>query len=189
MPETMISPADAKKMIVPIDVAGVRRGMVALLAVPGVADFIRQLLQIVSRVAAKDNPANTLVENGDVLKIYDLVQEQGGMIRAGQPGYREGANYAYGSIPRGDATIQIGPFWPGAEITRSELTQRYLEQDTIYALHETLHLAGTRLFTDEHFAKGLCELLSKPELLPQTSDRFKFSKFWDKELRKRCGVK
>jgi hypothetical protein len=185
MVEEKISPADAGRMIFPIDVAGVRAELARMQSVPDCANFVRQLLEQVSRNAA---PANTLVANGDILKVYDLVQSQKGMVRAGDMarGAIPGANFALGSIGTNDAQIQIGNFRPGLPVTAQELKSMYLKSDASIALHETIHHAGRLVYSDHDLAIVVSMMPGPRPPLPTTVDRFKFSQYWDAELRKHC---
>ena len=180
-----ISPEDAARMIFPIDVQGIRKGLEKLLSNAKCSDFIKELLAETAKHAA---PGNTLVEEGDVLKIYDLVQTQRGMVRAGDTagGAQPGANFALGSVGTGDAQIQIGNFRPGAPVSLQELKELYLKSDVPIALHETLHHAGRLVYSDQEFAIVVSMMGGNRPPLPVTSNRFEFSRYWDKELRKAC---
>jgi hypothetical protein len=172
-------------MIFPIDVAGIRKELERMVSSPKCSEFIKDLLAETAKHAA---PGNTLVEGGDVLKIYDKVQSQKGMVRSGDTahGAAPGANFALGSIATGDARIQIGNFRPGAPLTLDELKEAYLKSDAPIALHETLHHAGRLVYSDQEFAIVVSMMNDNNPPLPNTSDRFAFSNYWDTELRKRC---
>ncbi len=182
MPEIQLNPADIARMIFPIDVAGIRAELARLLERPTCANFVRDLID---QAAANAAPGNTLVEDGDILRIYDLIQEQNGMVRAGAPGSIPGANFATGSIATEDAGIQIGNFVPGVPVTEDELKARYLRADTIIALHETIHHAGRLVFSDQDLAIVVSMMPGTPPI-PQTTNRFAFSSYWDTELRRHC---
>jgi hypothetical protein len=178
-----IKPEDAAKMMLPIDVEGIRKRLEQFLNKPKCADFVKELL---AETAKHAGPGNTLVEEGDVLRIFDLVQTQKGMVRAGDTanGAIPGANFALGSIGTGDAAIQIGNFRPGAELTFEELKAAYLESDAKFSLHETLHHAGRLVYSDQEFAIVVSEMNGNSPPLPTGADRFQFSQYWDKALRK-----
>jgi hypothetical protein len=172
-------------MIFPIDVPGIRKGLEKLLSNAKCSDFIKELL---AETAKHAQPGNTLVEEGDVLKIFDLIQTQRGMVRAGDTagGAQPGANFALGSIGTGDALIQIGVTRPGAPVTLQELKEMYLKTDVPVTLHETLHHAGRLVYSDQEFAIVVSTMGSNRPPLPVTSNRFEFSRYWDTELRKAC---
>jgi len=178
-----IKPEDAAKMMFPIDVEGIRGRLEEFLKKPKCAAFVKELL---AETAKHAGPGNTLVEEGDVLRIFDLVQTQKGMVRAGDTanGAIPGANFALGSIGTGDAAIQIGNFRPGAELTFEELKAAYLESDAKFSLHETLHHAGRLVYSDQEFAIVVSEMNGNNPPLPTGADRFQFSQYWDKALRK-----
>ena len=182
-----ITHEQAKKLIVPIDVKGVRARLVKVLEDPAHAEYIRELLR---RVSATALVGNELVEGGDVLKIFDLIQKQRGMIRAGEPGSHvanTGGNFALGTIAGGDAGIQIGSVVPGETVTFGELKRRYLKSDTAYALHETLHHAGSHLYSDQDFAMAVHTLPGRPSL-PKEPHIAAFSRYWDDDLREVCNL-
>ena len=187
MQEEKILPDDAARMIFPLDAAGIRAEMAKLLGTPKCGAFVRRLLEVVSRNAS---PANTLVEGGDVLKVFDKVMSQKGLVRAGDTahGARPGANFAFGSIQAGDAQIQIGTFRPGAPVTRAELKAMYLKSDTRVCMHETLHHSGCLVYSDQEFAIAASTLNGNTPPLPipppSIDSRFMYSQYWDSELRK-----
>jgi hypothetical protein len=180
-----INPNDAARMIFPIDVEGIRKEMKRMLALPKCAAFVKELLAEAAKHAA---PGNTLVEEGDVLRIYDMVQKQKGMVRSGDTagGAIPGANFALGSIATGDAQIQIGNFRPGVAVTREELKELYLKSDAPIALHETLHHAGRLIYSDQEFAIVVSMMDGNRPPLPASGNRFDYSSYWDTELRKAC---
>ena len=180
-----IEPNDAAKMIFPIDAEGIRKEIEKMLAKEKTSTFIKALL---AGVAAHAAPGNTLVEEGDVLRIFDLVQKQKGFVRAGDTaaGAIPGANFALGSVATGDAQIQIGNFRPGAPLTFQELKDAYLKSDAPIALHETLHHAGRLVYSDQEFAIAVSTMPGITTPLPTSGNRFDFSAYWDAELRKAC---
>jgi hypothetical protein len=143
------------------------------------ANFIKDLL---SRVASDKNP---LVEGGDILKVYDLINSpsQGGMVRAGAPGSVPGANFALGSIKGGNATIQIGITIPGPPTAKG---------DAIIALHETIHHTGQVPYSDEELAKAVYEQPDSPTLgeppagSTPTQIAYFYSNYWNTELKNHC---
>jgi hypothetical protein len=179
-----ISPQIAAQMIFPIDVAGIRKELERMLSNPKCSEFIKDLLTETARHAA---PGNTLVEGGDVLRVYDKIQSQKGVVRSGDTahGAMPGANFALGSIATGDARIQIGNFRPGAPLTMQELTDAYLKSDAPIALHETLHHCGRFVYSDQEFAIVVSVMIDNQPPLPTSGNRFDFSHYWDTELRKR----
>ena len=178
-----IDPNTAARMIFPIDVPGIRKGLERLLGLPKCAAFVKELL---AETAKHASPGNTLVEGGDVLKIFDLIQTQKGMVRSGDTahGAEPGANFALGSVATGDARIQIGNFRPGAPVTLDELTEMYLQSDVPVSLHETLHHAGRLVYSDQEFAIVVSTMGEGRPTLPATGNRFDYSRYWDTELRK-----
>ena len=68
----------------------------------------------------------------------------------------------------------------------------YVKSDAHFALHELIHHAGRLVYSDQELAIVVSAMpgsppLPKPSVPPDPlRDRFLFSKYWDKELRKRC---
>jgi hypothetical protein len=174
-------------MIMPFDVAAIRAGMAKLLSTPKCADYVKRLLDVVSKNAS---PGNTLVAGGDVLQVFDMVQQQKGLVRAGDTarGAIGGANFAGGSIKGGNAMIQVGNFIPGEAVTRQELAALYVESDVPICMHETLHHCGELVYSDQEFAIAASSLNGNNPPLPtppaDIDSRFIYSQYWDKELRK-----
>ncbi len=143
------------------------------------AGFIKDLL---GRVATDQNP---LVEGGDILKIYDLINssKQGGMVRAGAPGSVAGANYALGTIATHNARIQIGVTIPSPATAAG---------DAPIGLHETIHHAGQHVYFDSDLAKGVSGKTHTPiewqgrRPTGGPDDRFIYSQYWNAELKKHC---
>ena len=186
MSEPLLSPQEAVRLNVPVDVEGIRRAIAKLLENPEVDEFIRELLRLTAEEAAKEqkpDKPNTLFANGDLLKIFDEVVRQGGIRRA------EGneANHAVGSLATRNATIRIGAIFPGKPMTKTELLQMYVSHDIAYAVHETLHHAGIFGYSDAHYARAVCRMLGTP--FTEGKDKFKYSNDWNKELVKRCKLK
>ena len=187
MSNEKILPEDASKMIFPFDVAGIRAEMARLLGIPKCGNYVRQLLDLVSRNA---QPANKLVEGGDVLKVFDLVQKQRGLVRAGDKahGALPGANFADGSIEGGNARIQVGNVRPGAAVTMDELKAMYVKSDARFCMHETLHHCGRLVYSDQEYAIAASTINGNnpplPVPPPGPNSRFIFSQYWDAELRK-----
>jgi hypothetical protein len=173
-------------MIFPIDVAGIRKELEKMVSAPKCSQFVKDLLAEASKHAA---PGNTLVEGGDVLRIYDLVQSQKGMVRAGDTahGAVPGANFALGSVATGDARIQVGNFRPGAPVTLQELADLYLKSDAMVALHETLHHAGRLVYSDQEFAIVVSTMNNNDPPLPSSGNRFDYSAYWNNALKKSCS--
>jgi hypothetical protein len=185
MVEEKINPNDAARMLFPIDVAGIRAELARMLKAPDCANFVKRLLDDAARNAA---PGNTLVAGGDILKIFDLIQTQKGMVRSGDTahGAIPGANFALGSIATGNAQIQLGNFRPGLPVTLPELKTLYLKSDTPITMHETIHHAGRLVYSDQDLAIVVSMMPGPRPPLPATVDRFRFSQYWDAELRKHC---
>lgn len=180
MAEEKISPADAAKMIYPIDTVGIRSELEKLLSKPKCADFVKELIK---RAAENAAPDNTVVAEGDVLKIFDLVLTQKGVVRAGAEGSIPGANFATGSIATNNAGIQIGNFMPGAPLTEDELKAQYLRSDGRIAMHETIHHSGRLVYSDQDLAIVVSTMPGNRPQLPTSGNRFEFSQYWDRELR------
>jgi len=185
MSQVKISVEEAREMIFPIDTNIIREEMTRLIGKPNCAAFVRELLTRVSENAAPDN---TLVAEGDVLKIFDLVLTQNGVIRAGAPGslpfspqFPTG-NCATGSIATNNAGIQIGNIIPGAPVTHDELAALYRRGDGRVGMHETLHHAGRLVYSDQEFAIAVSTMPGMPAL-PGGHNKFAFSQYWDRELR------
>jgi hypothetical protein len=183
MSQRKISPDEAGAMVFPIDTNLIRSDLERLLSIPKCADFVQDLLARASENAAPDN---TLVAEGDVLKIFDLVLTQKGVIRAGAPGSQPPtpkfpfANLATGSIATNNAGIQIGGVLPGAAVTEDELAALYRKNDRRVALHETIHHAGRLVYSDHDLAIAVSTMPGRPPL-PANGNRAAFSAYWDRE--------
>lgn len=180
MSQVKISPQDAAKMIFPIDTAAIRKELERLLNKPKCAEFVKELIK---RAAENAAPDNTVVAEGDVLKIYDLVLTQKGLVRAGAEGSLPGANFATGSIATNNAGIQIGNVQPGAPVTEDELTALYLRSDGRVTMHETIHHSGRLVYSDQDLAIVVSTMPGDRPPLPTSGNRFDFSAYWDRELR------
>lgn len=185
-----MSRAEAAARTIEIDVDGVRAGLQRVLAKPDAAKFLRELIKLVSEIALKKNEGNTLVEEGDLVRIYNEIQRQGRM-------HRKDATFAPGFMAVGTATIEISrinTMTLPEFITETELKALYLKMDILLALHETLHHAGRFHYSDEDYARAVCQMLGKDfdTELPRIegekpSDwRDRCSSFWGKELKRRC---
>ena len=189
MTDEKILPQDAARIIFKFDVPAIRAEMARLLARPKCATFVRQLLD---RVAQNASPGNKLVADGDVLKVFDIVvNEQKGLVRAGDTahGALPGANFADGSIEGRNARIQIGNIRPGAPVTMAELAALYVKSDAQICIHEALHHSGRLVYSDHDFAVAVSALNGNNPPLPipppgEFDSRFRFSNYWDTELRK-----
>ena len=173
----------------PINIEGIRKEMARLLSNPACANFVKALIQDTSNLVGKDSP---LVENGNVQKIFEKIVSQGGVVRAGQPGSLkdEGGARAFGSIEGKDATIQLGIYQGGKP------SLEYVNQsDGLYALTETLHHAGERVFYDYDYARalnarGVPGFPTDPELLkyPKSEKgRWAFSNYFHPQVAAHCG--
>jgi hypothetical protein len=188
MEEEKIQPDAAAKMNFPFDVPGIRAEMARMLSIPKCSSFVKKLL---AEVSSKAPPLNTLVENGDILKVFDMVMSQKGLVRAGDTAHgadKSGANLALGNIAKGNAQIQVGTYRPGLPVTAAELKAQYLISDARICLHETIHHAGKLVYSDEDLAIQ-CSLMNNntpalPTPMPDKDMRFVYSQYWDKELRK-----
>jgi hypothetical protein len=191
MPDELIAPLVAARMIFPFDLPAIRAELARMLSRPNCADFVRDLI---ARVSESAMPGNDLVEDGDLLKIFDVILSQRGFIRSGDTarGAQPGANFALGSIGVGNAAIQIGNIMPGVPVTLAELTAMYVQSDARFALHELIHHAGTLLYSDQDLAIVVSAMPGSPPLPTPSAppdplrDRFLFSRYWDRELRRRC---
>ena len=186
--EVFTDAAEAERIIFPFDVPGIRAAFVRIMADPDAASFIRELME---RAEENASPVNPLVEGTDLLRLFDRILSQRGLIRAGdtargaivQPGF---ANFALGSVVTNNAGIQIGRKFPPVPITLGELKQSYLKTDTRTALHETLHLAGESFYDDRAYALVVSAMTNTPP--PPAGDRAANSRYWDAELRRRCRL-
>jgi len=186
--EEMVQPDDAFKMVYPFDVPGIRAEMERMLNKPKCAAFVKQLLSIVASNAQADNK---LVAGGDVLKVFDTVMSQKGLVRANdiQNGADpSGPNLALGNVAKKNARIQVGNYRPGIPVTRADLKAQYLKSDARICLHETLHHCGELVYSDQEFAIAASALNGNnpplPVPIPNTDMRFIYSQYWDGELRK-----
>lgn len=180
MSEEKISPQDAAKMIFPVDTKAIREELDRLMSKPKCSEFVKELIK---RAAENAAPDNTMVAEGDVLKIFDLVLTQNGIVRAGAPGSIPGASFATGSIATNNAGIQIGNVRPGAPVTHDELKAVYLRSDGRVTLHETIHHSGRLVYSDQDLAIVVSTMPGDRPPLPTSGNRFDFSQYWDKELR------
>lgn len=181
MSQETISPQEAAKIIFPIDTSAIRKELEKLLSKPNCAEFVKELIKRASENAAPDN---TVVAEGDVLKIFDLVLTQNGMVRAGAPGSIPGANFATGSIATNNAGIQIGNVVPGAPVSKEDLRLMYLKSDGRFTMHETIHHSGRLVYSDQDLAIVVSTMPGDRPPLPTSGNRFEFSAYWDRELRK-----
>jgi hypothetical protein len=183
--EELIARATVAEMIYPFYVPEIRAEMARILARPKCAAFVKQLIELVSSSA---QPTNTLVEGGDLLKIFDKVTANpNGLVRTGDAanGAIGGANFAWGSLANGTARIQVGNYLPGIPfITRKQLKLDYINSDAKICIHECIHHAGKLLYTDEQCARAVSVMNGNNPALPATTDRFKFSDYWDIQLRR-----
>ncbi|HWS88763.1 MAG TPA: hypothetical protein VN282_17445 [Pyrinomonadaceae bacterium] len=177
-----------RKLVLDFDVPAIRAEMARLLARPRCANFVRELLERVSRNAS---PGNKLVADGNVLEVFDIVvNEQRGLVRAGDTarGALGGANFADGSIEGKNARIQVGNFTTGAAVTMKELKALYVKSDAQICIHETLHHCGRLVYSDHEYAIAVSSMNGNNPPLPipppGIDSRFMFSNYWDQELRK-----
>lgn len=153
--------------------------------------FIKDLL---SRVSSDSNP---LVEDGDLLRIFDKLigPGQGGVRRA-----RIGGGRMDGSFEEGNATIHL----QGADSdslpdkTPEFLKEYLLWSDSDKVLHELIHAAGLLSYSDYQLAVAVSQMANTPPLpeMPKLTEnstpneRFHAaataSTYWDRVLRARC---
>lgn len=190
MAEDKITREEARKMTFEINAEGVRKGLETVLADPKAAKFLRELLKLATEMAAKRDPKTKLVEEGDLLRIFDTIMKQGRLKRSIRNG-------AVGFVGRGNASIEIGVILTLPEsATKRELEEMYLKTDIPFILHETLHHAGTLTFFDEDYARAVCQMLGKdfdkelPRIEGEDEKAWirRCSRLWDKELRRRCKL-
>jgi hypothetical protein len=179
----------------PIDTAAIRREMERLLSKPRCAAFVTEVIQ---RVAENAEPDNTLVEDGDVLRIFDRIlqcQRTGrgrGVVRAGGPGSLQGGgNFAAGDMESNSAWIQIGTFSYFGPITVGDWKRKYLENDGQFSLHESMHHAGMLRYDDKAYAIAVNAMIPGARPLPTpdestdaarwAADR-EYSRYWDRYL-------
>lgn len=144
--------------------------------------------------------SNPLVAGGDLLKIFDIVTGpgQGGVVRAeiGAGGREDG------SIVENNATILLpsvsltGPSVPDDRDRFGRDFQLWADSDAI--LHEVIHAAGLRSYSDEELSKAVSQMVDTPPLpvLPaltvNSTDQershyaFTFSAYWNNVLREHC---
>jgi len=124
--------------LLPPDVAGISTGLKQYLADPKCAGFIKELLGL---VASESNP---LVENGDLLKVFDKVVGQRGVVRE----FVRGGGEARGSIGglHGGAQMALSPTRFGDKLPPSMKLAVQLRADRIAGLHETIHFAGLNVY-------------------------------------------
>ena len=181
---TIIQPSEMRGMIFEFDVPAIRAEMVRLLSIPKCANFVKQVLAFVSEKAA---PVRTLVAGGDVLEIFDTITKKPhGLVRAGDAAHGAigGANFAHGSMERGDAWIQVGNVFHGAAITFAELKDKYVKSDARVCIHESMHHAGNFVYSDEEMARAVSALkgIPLPTPKPNEDSRLVYSWYWDDEL-------
>ena len=184
-----MDPDTASKIIMDFDIPAIRAEMKRLLAKPKCSAFIKQLLAHASQHAV---PGNTMIEEGDILKVFDIITSPGqkGLVRSGDTknGALPGANFASGSIQDGTARIQIGNVRPPGPVTMEELKALYVESDARFCIHETLHHCGVFLYDDQAYANAANAINGNSRPLPTPTgnplvDSRTYSQYWDKDLR------
>jgi len=165
----------------PIDIGGIREGLEKYLADSTCARFIQDLL---GQVASDSNP---LVEGGDLLKVFDKVVSQRGVVRDYVPGGGE-ARGSIGGRDGAQMAINITRF--GGNPTPGEKYVLGLELDRIIALHETIHFAGLNGYDDFVLAAAVAKMnhTTVPDTkgLKPLAAAFKMSNFWNQELKNKC---
>ena len=190
-PEPLLKKADANAKTIEIDVKNIREAIKQLLAFPEVAEFINKLLKLAAEVSEK--PGNTLVENGDVLKVYDIINPVPPDSSVPPGMFRGTGNRAHGCIALGNARIELGHTSSGADITMTDLKKLWLRFDVPLALHETIHHAGRLCYSDKDLARAMCKLLNLDidKELPTAAERTidGYSNFWHQKLMEVCKPK
>lgn len=172
------------------DLAGIRANLAKALK-DDCSAFIKELL---SRVSSENNP---LVEDGDLLRIFDKLigPGQGGVHRADIGGGRMD-----GSFDEGNAAIHLQPVGTGIVPgeTPEFLKEFQLWSDSDKILHELIHAAGLLSYSDEQLSIAVSQMDNTPPLpempkltvsstMEERSHHAKtFSTYWDRVLRKRC---
>ena len=181
------SPIAPQNTSPPIDVPAIRSEIERRLEDPACDTFIKYLLAEVS-----GRRPDTLMEAGDVLKIFDRINTPWyggrGMVRDGQPGSHElSGALAIGSFSRGTAQIQLGIYNTG--VTSAEQVRL---GDGRMALDETMHHAGLSVYYDYDYALAISKLPGMPPLpdVPEKdrygAGRYKFSNYWHPKLHEIC---
>jgi len=171
------------------DIAGIRGNLADALKDGDCSGFIRDLL---SRVSSEGNP---LVAGGDLLKIFDIVAGpgQGGVIRAAIGGGRED-----GSIGEGNATILLEGAGTLPDRSSEFLKEYLLWSDSDKIVHELIHAAGVKSYSDYQLAEAVSRMVDTPplpqmpELTANSTDEERYhaaavaSSYWNGVLREHC---
>src|ERR1700682_449995 len=137
------------------NVAGIRANLATALQDGDCANFIKDLLD---RISSENNP---LVEHGDLLKVFDKVVSQGGLVRKPSAG----GGLAYGSVRGKDAAIFFGPV--GGAVVRDgpeAISNFLLWADSDSVIHELIHLAGMDSYSDAQLARTVDQMPDTPIL-------------------------
>jgi hypothetical protein len=172
------------------DLAGIRANLAIALKGDS-SGFIKDLL---SRVSYDSNP---LVEDGDLLRIFDK------LIAPGQGGVRRspiGGGRMDGSFQEGNATIHLQGADPNTLPDKTpEFRKEYqLWSDSDKILHELIHAAGLLSYSDYQLAVVVSQMDNTPplpekiELTVDSTPHERYhaaatsSSYWDGVLRERC---
>ena len=172
------------------DLVGIRANLANALK-DDCSGFIKDLL---NRVSSDSNP---LVEDGDLLRIFDK------LIGPGQGGVRRapiGGGRMDGSFEEGNATIHLqgvdSDILPDKTPEFRKEYQLWSDSDKI--LHELIHAAGLLSYSDFQLAVAVSQMANTPplpekiELTVNSTDAERriaaqtFSTYWDRVLRDRC---
>jgi hypothetical protein len=135
------------------DIAGIRANIENALKDPDCSAFIKELL---SRVEYVTNP---LVEDGDLLRIFDKLMGQGGVVRAPIGGGR-----MEGSFEEGNATIRLEAAGSLPDNTPEFRREYLLWSDSDKIVHELIHAAGKLSYSDYQLAVAVSQMADTPPL-------------------------
>jgi hypothetical protein len=149
--------------------------------------FVKDLL---SRVSYDGNP---LVEDGDLLRIFDKLIDQGGVVRA-----KFGGGRMDGNFQAGNATIHLEAAGSLPDNSPDFRKEYQLWSDSDKIIHELCHASGLLSYSDYQLAVAVSQMDNTPPLpemppLTETStpaERYHasatMSTYWNKVLKEHC---
>ncbi len=135
------------------DIPGIRANIENALKDEDCSAFIKELL---SRVSSDNNP---LVEDGDLLRIFDKLMSQGGVVRA-----KIGGGRMDGSFEEGTATIHLESAGSLPDNSPEFRKEYLLWSDSDKIVHELIHAAGLLSYSDYQLAVAVSQMDNTPPL-------------------------
>jgi hypothetical protein len=173
------------------DLAGIRANIASVLSDPDASAFVKDLL---GRVSSESNP---LVEDGDLLRIFDKLTGpgQGGVLRGPIGGGRMD-----GSFQQGNAKILLAGIDP---TTLPDKKPEYLKEFQLWSdsdkiIHELCHASGLLSYSDFQLAVAVSQMENAPPLpdIPKLTENSTPeerthaavvpSRYWNKVLKEHC---